>query len=82
MSKREKEIEASRFNEKENIYKETYLAVQPNYEGAGYPNPSTNKKINLSNFEYKILDKHSEYSDQHLGAVHPFLCKKIHGVEP
>ena len=25
------------------------------------------------NFEYNLLDKHVEYSDQHMGAAHPSL---------
>ena len=37
-----------------NIY-EKYLAVQPNNEVAGDPNPFY-KEINLSNIEYKISD--------------------------
>ena len=42
---------------------------------AVYPNPYY-KKINLSNFEYKILDKQVVFSDQSLGTVHPFLYRK------
>ena len=42
--------------------------------GGGANPPST--KIYLSNFEYKILNKHVDYSDQHWGAVHPILCNK------
>ena len=34
------------------------------------------KKMNLGSFEYKILDKQVVYSDQSLGAVHPFLYIK------
>ena len=44
--------------------------MHPNFEKPGDPN---NKKIYLSNLEYKLLDKHVEYSDQHTGAVHPGL---------
>ena len=49
--------------------------MHPNQEVAGDPNPYY-KKINLSSFECKILDKQVVYSDQSLGAVHPFLYKK------
>ena len=59
-----KKIEFSKLN----------LAVQPNHKVAGGPNPYY-KKTNLSNFEYKILDKQVVYSNQSLGAVHPFLYK-------
>ena len=43
--------------------------MQPNFEGS---NPSNTKKY-LSNFEYNLLNSHVEYSDQHMGAVHPSL---------
>ena len=46
------------------------LAVQPNHEKPGGPNPPTNKKIILSSFEYDLLNKHV---DQQMGAVHPVL---------
>ena len=36
----------------------------------------TNKKIILNNFEYILLSKHVEYSDQHMGAEHPRLCSR------
>ena len=47
----------------------------PNHKVAGDPN-SSNKKINLSNIELKLFNKHNVYSDQCLGAVHLFLNKK------
>ena len=54
--------------------------MQPKLEvevvGVPNPNPSNNKKILLSNFEYNLLNKHAEYSDQHMGAVHLSLCNK------
>ena len=53
--------------------------MQPNPEVVGVPNPPTNKKIFLSNFEYKILNfkiLDILFSDQCLGTVHPFLHKK------
>ena len=55
--------------------KNNYLPLLPNSEESGEPNPS-NTKIYLSNFEYNLLNKHVEYSDQHMGAVHPSLCNK------
>ena len=51
------------------------LAVYPNHLVAGGPNPYC-KKINLNNFEYKILDKQEVYSDQPLSAVHRFLSER------
>ena len=67
------------FNEKEvdkiKTKNQRHLAVQPNFEMPGGPNPK-NTKIYLSNFEYNLLNKHVEYSDQHTGAVHPSLCNQ------
>ena len=48
------------------------LAVQPNFEGT---NPSF-KKTYLSNTEYKKWNRHLEYSDQQVGAVHSILGNK------
>ena len=42
----------------------------PNYDESGEPNPSNTKKY-LSNFEFNLWNKHVEYSDQRMGAVHP-----------
>ena len=50
-----------------------YLAVQPNHEVVGGPNPMNNK--NPSKCGYKILGKHTVYFDQCPGAEHPFLYK-------
>ena len=49
--------------------------MQPNFEKSGGPNQPNppNKKIYLSNFEYNLLNKHVEYSDQRMGVVHPGL---------
>ena len=49
--------------------------MQPNYEVSGGAQPHQ-QKIYLSNIEYAILNKHIEYSDQHLGAVHSLLFNK------
>ena len=49
------------------------LAVQPNPEKSGSPNPPTNKKIILSSFEYDLLNKHVKCSDLQMGAVHSIL---------
>ena len=49
----------------------------PNSEESGEPNPNpSNTKIYLSNCEYNLLNKHVEYSDQQMDAVHPILCNK------
>ena len=46
----------------------------PTLKIQGSPTPThVIKKLYLRNFEYKILNKHVEYSDQHMGAVHPGL---------
>ena len=52
--------------------------MQPNCAMTGDPNLS-NKK-NLSNIEYKIIDKHIVYSEQCLGAEHLFLHKKEENI--
>ena len=51
------------------------MQCSPTMKWQEIPNPPT-KKINLSNIEYKILNKHIIYSDQCVGAVHPNLYKK------
>ena len=54
--------------------------VQPNFEKPGGLNPPiTNKKmyfIFFLNIEYNLLNKHVEYSDQHMDARHPMWCNK------
>ena len=52
--------------------------MQPNPEVVGIP--STNKNIFLSRMEHKTLNKPVEYSNQHMGAVHPSLCYKDFNV--
>ena len=42
---------------------------------SGGPN-SSNTKIYLSNFEYNLLNRHVEYSDQKMGARHSIWCDK------
>ena len=51
-------------------------AMQPNHGGVGVPNPPVTKKIFLSNFEYDLVNKQVEYSDQHMGAGQPILSNK------
>ena len=70
-------------NEKKNYYFYYFyyvfkLSVPPTLKSHGSPTPQihTYIKIYLSNFEYNLLNKHVEYSDQHMAAVHPSLCNK------
>ena len=49
----------------------------PNSESESVePNQDKKMKIYQSKFEYFLLDKHVEYSDQHMGAVHPSQYNK------
>ena len=48
--------------------------MQPNFEKPGGPNLHNNQKIYLSNFD--LLNKHVEYSDQHVGARHSIWFDK------
>ena len=56
----------------------TKIILNPgsNFEKPGGPNSTTNNKIFLSNFEYNLVNKHVEYSDQHVGARHTIWCDK------
>ena len=58
-----------------------HITVQPNFEMLGGPNPPPphhhhQQKIFLNNFEYNLVRKHVEHSDQQMGARHPMLCNK------